>query len=72
MHYDYTIFAGADVPADRVKAVVKAIAENKDALSQGLPLFRGMKPERMFHQIDVPYHDGAIAYFREKGIQETR
>jgi len=72
MHYDYTIFASADVPADKVKAVVRAIAENKEALAQGLPLFRGMKPERMFNLIDVPYHDGAIAYFREKGIQESK
>ena len=31
-----------------------------------------MKTERMFNQIDVPYHEGAIAYFKEKGIQETK
>lgn len=72
MHYDYTVFAGADVPAERVKAVVKAIAENKDALAQGLPLFRGMRTERMFNQIGVPYHEGALAYFKEQGIQETK
>jgi uncharacterized protein len=72
MHYDYTIFASADVPAEKVKAVVRAIAENKEALAQGLPLFRGMKPERLFNNIDVPYHDGAVAYFKEKGIQESK
>jgi TRAP transporter TAXI family solute receptor len=72
MHYDYTVFASTDVPAERVAAVVRTIAENQEALAQGLALFRGMKAERMFNQIDVPYHDGAVAYFREKGIRETK
>jgi uncharacterized protein len=69
MHYDYTIFASADVPAARVKAVVQAIAENQDALGQGMPLFRAMKTARLFNNVDVPFHDGAVAYFNEKGIK---
>ncbi|MCZ7660604.1 MAG: TAXI family TRAP transporter solute-binding subunit [Xanthobacteraceae bacterium] len=72
MHYDYTIFAGADVPAERIKTITGLIAENKDLLGQSQPLFRQMKPERLFTKVDVPYHDGAVAYFREKGIKEAR
>jgi len=72
MFYDYTIFASKNLSADRVKTVIKIIAENKDALGQGHPLFRSMKQERFYNDIKVPYHDGAIAYFKEKGIKETQ
>ncbi len=72
MFYDYTIFASRKMPADRVQAVLKTIAENKDALGQGHPLFRAMQRERLYNNIKVPYHDGAIAYFKEAGIAETQ
>jgi uncharacterized protein len=72
MGYDYTVFANKDVPAERAKTVTRLIAENKDALAQGQPLFRQMETERLFSQIDVPFHDGAVAYYREKGIKETK
>ena len=72
MFYDYTIFANADLPAARVKTFTALIAENKDALAQGQPLFNEMDAERLFNKINVPYHDGAVAYFKEKGIKETQ
>jgi TRAP-type uncharacterized transport system substrate-binding protein len=72
MGYDYTVFANKDVPAERAKTITRLIAENKDALAQGQPLFRQMETERLFSQIDVPFHDGAVAYFREKGIREVK
>lgn len=70
-HYDYIAFANKDVPAERIKTLTKVIAEQKDAMAQSLPLFRRFKPERMYSsKLQVPYHDGAIAYFKEKGIKE--
>jgi len=70
-HYDYVAFANKDVPAERIKTITKVIAEQKDAMAQSLPLFRRFNPERMYSsKLKVPYHDGAIAYFREKGIKE--
>lgn len=71
MFYDYTIFASADMPAEKVKNILKILAENKDTLVQAHPLFRGMQTERLYNDIKVPYHDGAIAYFKEKDIKET-
>jgi len=72
MFYDYAVFAGADVPADRVKKITAVIAENKDALATGQPLFKDMTQERLYNNFDVPFHPGAIAYFNEKGIKETK
>ncbi len=70
MHFDYTIMANADLPAARVKSIVQIIADNKEALSQTLPLFRDFNPQRMHHKVNVPYHDGALAFYRERGIKE--
>jgi TRAP transporter TAXI family solute receptor len=72
MGYDYTVFANKGLSAERAKAVTRLIAENKDLLAQGQPLFRQMQTERLFSQIDVPFHDGAVAYFGEKGIKEAK
>jgi len=72
MGYDYTVFANKDVPDARIKTVTGLIAENKDALAAGQPLFRQMERERLFSQIDVPFHPGAVAYFGEKGIKENK
>lgn len=72
-HYDYVAFANKDVPAERVKTITRVIAEQRDAMAQSLPLFRRLDPARMYSKkLQVPYHDGAIAYFREKGIQEVQ
>jgi TRAP transporter TAXI family solute receptor len=72
MGYDYTVFANKDVPEARIKTVTGLIAENKDALAAGQPLFRQMERDRLFSQIDVPFHAGAVAYFGEKGIKENK
>jgi TRAP transporter TAXI family solute receptor len=72
LFYDYTVFANADLPAERVKKITQLIAENKDTLKQGHPSFGDLNPARMFTQIDVPFHPGAIEYFKEKGIQEKK
>jgi TRAP transporter TAXI family solute receptor len=72
MFYDYTLFANADLPAERVKTLTRLIAENKSALAQGQPSFRDLDPARMYTNVGVPYHEGATAYYREKGIKESR
>ena len=68
----YTIFANADVTADKVKKVLEVIAASKDAMAQTQLLFNGLEVERMHGKIGVPYHDGALAYFRDQAITETQ
>ncbi len=72
MHFDYVIFGNADVAPEKIKSIVRIVAENQDLLGQGQPLFKLLKPERMYNNIDVPYHDGAVAYYREQGIKQTQ
>jgi len=72
-HYDYVAFANKDVPAERVKTITRVLAEQKDTMAQSLPLFRRLAPDKMYtKKLQVPYHDGAVAYYREKGIKEIQ
>ncbi len=72
MHYDYTLFANADVPADKIKAITAVIAEQKDLLAATFPGFKAMQPAKLYKDLSVPYHDGAIAYYKDKGITATK
>ncbi len=72
MFYDYTIFAHKDVPAERIKTITRLIAENKSVLAPLQPSFAGLEPARMYTDVGVPFHEGAIAYYKEKGIPEGK
>jgi TRAP transporter TAXI family solute receptor len=72
MALDYTIFANAKVPADKIKTIVGVLASHKDDLAKGMPLFNAMNPANMYKGVEVPYHDGAIAYYKENGIAEKK
>ena len=72
MHFDFTMFANIKVPAERVKAVVAMLVERKDAMAATTPPFRGLKAERLHINYGVPFHDGSLAYFKEKSIKESK
>ena len=72
MHYDYTVFANVNVPADRIRGIVAMIAERKDALAQTVPGFKRMMTERLYNDVGVPFHPGAVAYFNDKAITPTK
>jgi hypothetical protein len=63
----YSIFfsTGAGMPDDIVYNVVKAMQANKDELVKGHPVFRGFDPARMTEEIGVPWHPGAIKFYKE-------
>lgn len=69
MTYDYLIFAHKDVADDIAYTVAKAIHENKEILSNTFGVFNRFDPAQMGKsQGELPYHPGAIEYFREAGI----
>lgn len=71
MQYDYTLFASDKVKPETIKKITDILANHKDALGKAHPLFKSLDVKRMFNNIEVPYHDGAKAYYAEKGIKET-
>ena len=72
MQYNYTIFASSKAKPELVKKIIDLIANNKEALGAAHPLFRGMDVKVLYSDIEVPYQDGAKAYYAEKGIKETK
>jgi TRAP transporter TAXI family solute receptor len=72
MFYDYVMFVNAKTPKAQVQKFTRALAEQGDDMSATMPLFKTMKVERMHRDINIPYHEGAEAYYAEKGIALTK
>lgn len=68
MRIPWMMLTNADVGEDLVYKMVKSVAENKDALTQSFGLFRLAKKETMAPANAVPYHPGALKYFKDAGI----
>ena len=63
-----TFVTSADVPADVVYVVVKAVFENFDQFQKLHPAFANLKPKEMISDsLSAPLHEGAIRYYKEKG-----
>lgn len=69
MTYDYLIFAHKDIADDIAFAVAEAIHQNKEILASTFGVFNRFNPDQMGKsQGRLPYHPGAIEYFRKAGI----
>jgi TRAP transporter TAXI family solute receptor len=64
---EYSVFFDTHVNmADSVVYdIAKTIHAGKDDLIKGHPVFRSFKPDRMTEEIGVPWHPGAIKYYKE-------
>jgi TRAP transporter TAXI family solute receptor len=65
----YNIFFSTHdkMPDDAVYKVVKAIHAGKDDLLKGHPIFRGFDIKHMTEEIGVPWHPGAVKFYKEIG-----
>lgn len=69
MEYAMVVVANQKVPDEIVYELVKTIYENKAALVAGHPSFNAMTQDGLATpQPRVPYHPGAIKFFKEVGI----
>jgi TRAP transporter TAXI family solute receptor len=68
MRIPWMMLTNADVSDELVYKMVKAIAENKQALTDSFGLFRNAKVETMAPANKTPYHPGALKYFAEAGV----
>jgi len=64
-----TLVTSADVDADAVYEVTKAIFENLETFRGMHDAFAGLTPDGMVNSgISIPYHPGAKRYFVEAGL----
>ncbi|EXI62839.1 C4-dicarboxylate ABC transporter substrate-binding protein [Mannheimia granulomatis] len=63
-----TLVTSADVDADKVYTVTKAVFDNFDRFKRLHPAFEHLKQEDMIKSaLSAPLHDGAVRYYKEKG-----
>lgn len=67
MAYNVFLSTNDKMPEDVVYKVVKAMHDNKDELVKGQPVFRNFDPKEMSQEIGVPWHPGAIKFYKETG-----
>ncbi len=67
MGYDYMLWAGRDVSEDVVYRVTKAMYESEEELHGLGPLWATHSSAGMSKDQGMPYHSGAIKYFKEVG-----
>lgn len=63
-----TFVTSADVPAEVVYVVVKAVFDNFEDFKKLHPAFGNLKPEEMISDsLSAPLHEGAMMYYKERG-----
>lgn len=60
--------ANADVPGKTVMAVTEALAQHVQDLQSATPTLKHFSAEVMVEPHPVPYHNGAIAYYKDAGL----
>jgi hypothetical protein len=65
----YSVFfdTNAKMPDDVVYEIVKMMHASKEDMIKGQPVFRNFDPNRMTEEIGVPWHPGAIKFYKEIG-----
>jgi TRAP transporter TAXI family solute receptor len=64
-----TVVTSADMSADKVYRIVRALFDNLDDFRKLHPAFQVLQPEKMVRDgISAELHEGAKKYYREKGL----
>lgn len=64
-----TFVSSAKVPEDVIYEVVKAVFENLEDFKKLHPAFKNLKATEMVKDsLSAPLHDGAMKYYKEKGL----
>jgi len=69
MRIPWMMLTHASASEELVYKLTKIIAENKTALKESFGLFRLAKLEKMAPANEVPYHPGALKYYKEAGVK---
>jgi TRAP transporter TAXI family solute receptor len=65
--YSTHLVVACDLPENTVYQMVKAMAGNVDAMSAVVKAMEGIKPKDMAQDIGVPFHQGAVRFYKEAG-----
>ena len=67
--YDNMFFTNANVKDDIVYKIIDTLEKNKADLIAVAPVLREFAAGELYKKYDVPYHDGALKYFKEHSLE---
>jgi len=67
--WDNMIFTNATVKDDVVYKMIETLEANKGELVSIQPALREFSAAALYKKYDIPYHPGALKYFKDKGIE---
>ena len=67
--FDNMLFTHAKVPDDLIYKLIETMENNKGDLVAVQPVLREFSAANLFKKYDIPYHPGALKYFKDKGIE---
>ena len=67
--WDNLIFTNASVKDDVVYKMIETLEANKGELVSIQPALREFSAAALYKKYDIPYHPGALKYFKDKGIE---
>ena len=67
--WDNMIFTNASVKDEVVYKVIETLEANKAELVSIQPALREFSAAALYKKYDIPYHPGALKYFKDKNIQ---
>ena len=65
--YSTHLVVACDLPENTVYQMVKTMAGNVDSMAAVVKAIDGMKPKDMAQDIGVPFHKGALKFYKEAG-----
>jgi TRAP transporter TAXI family solute receptor len=67
--FDNVMITSAKVPEDFIYKILDMMEKNKDELVAVQPVLREFTPAFGYKQYGVPYHPGALKFFKERNLQ---
>ena len=67
--WDNMLFTNAKVSDEAVHKLIDTLAMNKPDLIAIQPALRDFSPTALYTSYDIPYHPGALKYFKDNNIQ---
>jgi TRAP transporter TAXI family solute receptor len=65
-----TLLTNAKLPDEVAYVITKAVFDNLEEFKQLHPALSMLTPENMLKDNSVPFHPGAVKYFKEKGLMK--
>ena len=69
--FDNVLITHAKVPDEIIYKLIETLEQNKPDLVSVQPVLREFSAAGLYKQYDIPYHPGALKYFKDRNLEAT-